>query len=134
MPHTLLTTLAANVPSAAMPGSAFLRKPHRDGREWDCQCARCGSSLDWIQCSWCGGDGTTASGELYEEDPMWYDPDDVLPCHQCGGEASWPVCLSGDEWCNAHPMAGREYVESGTAEWWAMPSDKLCEPAPEDVQ
>jgi hypothetical protein len=30
--------------------------------------------------------------------------------------------MSSDEWCNAHPMPGRENVESGTAEWWAMPN------------
>ena len=61
----------------------FGDNPPNDGREYDCQCARCGSSVEWEQCGACGGEGTTGPGELYEEDPLWYDMDDYEPCHQC---------------------------------------------------
>lgn len=80
--------------------------------------ARCGSSLDWDSCDVCGGDGITGPGELHEEDPLWYDPDDFEPCSQCGGQACWPQCLSSEEWCNANPLEGRETIERNTPEWF----------------
>ena len=92
----------------------------QDGREWDCQCARCGSSLEWHECSACGGEGITGPGELYEQDPLWYDQDDYETCHQCGGEASFPSCLSSEEWCKNHPIKGRENIDSGTPEWFVV--------------
>lgn len=92
----------------------------QDGREWDCQCARCGSSLEWHECSACGGEGITGPGELYEQDPLWYDMDDYETCHQCGGEASFQSCLSSEEWCKTHPLKGRENIESGTPEWFVV--------------
>lgn len=96
--------------------------PH-DGREWECQCARCGSSLTWESCGACGGEGSTGVGELYEEDPLWYDPDDTEPCHQCGGECAWPVCLSSSEWCETHVLEGRTGIDSGTPEWFVVSSN-----------
>lgn len=92
-----------------------------DGRNWECQCARCGSSLEWISCEHCGGEGMTELGELYEEDPLWYDPDDTEPCYQCGGEAAWPVCLSSEDWCQAHPLKGRTEIKHSTPEWFVNP-------------
>lgn len=97
-----------------------------DDRRWDCQCARCGSSLVWEECSACGGEGMTAPGQLYEEDPLWYDPDDTKPCHQCGGEASFPCCISSPDWCEAHPIVGREGIARSTPEWFVV-SDALTE-------
>lgn len=101
-------------------GSAFFEKPLNDGRQWECQCARCGSSVDWHECESCGGEGITGPGELYDEDPLWYDHDDYEPCHQCGGQSSWAVCLSGADWCQGHPMPGRENVERGRIEWFPL--------------
>lgn len=104
-----------------MMGDTFIGSDHpNDGRAWDCQCARCGSSLEWHQCGACGGEGITAPGELYESDPLWYSPDDYENCHQCDGEASWPICCSSKEWCEAHPIIGREGMESGTPEWFTV--------------
>lgn len=99
----------------------FIGSNHpRDGREWDAQCARCGSSLDWHQCDVCEGGGITGPGELYEQAPLWYDPEDFDLCHHCHGESSWPYCLSSREWCNANPIKGREEIKSGTPEWFAI--------------
>lgn len=94
--------------------------PPRDGRQWECQCARCGSSLEWVTCDRCGGEGTTAPGELYEEDPLWYDQDAYEPCRDCNGESSWPRCLSSYEWCLFHPLPGRIEIEPSTAEWFPI--------------
>lgn len=91
--------------------------PH-DGRDWDCQCARCGSSLAWEPCSSCGGEGITAPGELYEQDPLWYDPDDYEACSQCGGDGAYSYCLSSPEWCQTHPLPGRENMARHTPEWF----------------
>jgi hypothetical protein len=93
--------------------------PH-DGRDWECQCARCGSTLEWESCEACGGEGITGPGELYEQDPLWYDEDDYEPCHQCNGEASWPICVSTPEWCEANPMPGREKTPRHTPEWFVV--------------
>jgi hypothetical protein len=94
--------------------------PPSDGREWDCQCARCGSSIHWETCGACGGDGITAPGELYQEDPLWYGPEDYEPCRQCDGEASWGICMSSREWCEAHPQPGRGDVKRGAIEWFTF--------------
>lgn len=103
-------------------GSAlFGELPPRDGKQYDCQCARCGSSIEWEQCCACGGEGITGPGELYEEDPLWYDIDDYEPCHECDGHGSWGVCLSSPEWCNANPLPRREDVKRGTIEWYLIP-------------
>lgn len=98
----------------------FGDNPPNDGREYDYQCARCGSSIQWEQCGACGGEGITGPGELYEQDPLWYDPDDYENCHQCDGEASWGICISSPEWCDANPVPGRESVKRGTIEWYPV--------------
>ena len=67
--------------------------PPHDGRDWECQCARCGSTLEWELCSACDGEGITGPGELYEQDPLWYDPGDMKPCGECGGQG-------GHYWCD----------------------------------
>lgn len=111
-------------PSPVASSAVFGDNPPRDGREWDCPCARCGSSIDWEQCGACGGEGITAPGELYEQDPLWYDEDDYENCHTCGGEGSWGICISISEWCEAHPLPGREAVKRGIIEWFPVsPND-----------
>lgn len=95
-------------------------RPPNDGAEWDCQCARCGRSVEWIECEACGGEGITGPGELYEEDPLWYDMNDTGPCRQCNGEASWPVCMSTESYCQNNPIPGREDIKRGRVEWFRI--------------
>lgn len=90
-----------------MKAESFIAdNPPSDGRDWDCQCARCGSSVHWETCGACGGEGITAPGELYEEDPLWY--------------AAWGICMSSPEWCEAHPLTGRDAVKRGAIEWFTF--------------
>jgi hypothetical protein len=57
-------------------------------------CKRCGCcSATWIDCWQCGGEGHTEPGDLYDEDPLWYGPDDTEPCHICHGTGGWRGCL-----------------------------------------
>lgn len=92
----------------------------QDDQEWDCQCARCGSSLGFASCDSCAGEGWTAPGELFEENPLWYDEEDTMPCPSCYGFGGWHFCLSSPEWCQANPLPGREEEPSGRPEWFVI--------------
>jgi hypothetical protein len=93
------------------------------------QCARCGSSVERVQCEHCGGDGTTAPGELYEQDPLWYDEDDTDPCSVCGGASGWTVCVSDAAWCEAHPLPGHEGIKRGEIDEYGIEREPAS-PAP----
>lgn len=55
-------------------------------------CPRCQTAMDWDDC-WQGCDeGYTHAGELFDMDPLWYDEDDVRPCHICEGKGGWYRC------------------------------------------
>lgn len=107
------------------PASIISDDMPKDGRNWDCRCARCGSSVESESCGACGGEGVTGHGELHEQDPLWYDADDYEPCHQCSGEGSWMFCLSNIEWCEANPIKGRENVPRGKIEWFTFEQVKI---------
>ena len=53
-------------------------------------CPDCGGDMDWTDCDACGGEGAY---DVYEEDPLWYQPGDTEPCHQCDGAGGWYTCL-----------------------------------------
>lgn len=95
-----------------MADSVIADSPPHDGQEWDCQCARCGSSCGYVDCGECGGDG-------YVEDDDCCGTD-TMQCRECGGHGGWPVCVSDDDWCNAHPLPGRENVKRGAIEWFVI--------------
>lgn len=99
------------------PESVIAERPPGDGREWDCQCARCGASTDHIDCAQCGGEG---GGSRYEEDPLWYDEDDWWPCDYCRGRGGFIVCGNPVAWCEAHPLPGREQVKRDAIEWFTF--------------
>jgi hypothetical protein len=55
-------------------------------------CPKCGNHTVTKCCNDCGGDGWTEIGELYEQDPLWYDPDDTRPCGECRGRGGFHWC------------------------------------------
>lgn len=94
--------------------------PPADGRDWDCQCARCGSSLDFERCDICGGDGVDGH-DCGDDSCCCLDPEDNITCDTCGGSGSWPRCFSTPAWCQANPLPGRENIEPSTPEWYTLP-------------
>ncbi len=57
----------------------------------DATCPKCNHYLYWQRCPNCE-DGFI---DLYDEDPLWYDEDEVETCPECGGHGchSWcPNC------------------------------------------
>ena len=91
----------------------------RDGREWDNQCARCGSSMQFVDCDNCGGDGLDGH-DCGEDTCCCLDPDDNEDCDWCQGSGGHWACLSSAEWCEAHPVEGREETKRGTVEWFTF--------------
>ena len=70
-------------------------------------CPTCGYRMEWRECEDCE-DGHTPFGQLHEEDPLWYDLDDVEPCQVCDGAGGWWRCPNTPAWCAAHPAAAPE--------------------------
>ena len=98
-------------------GDRVIGKCPRDGREWDCQCARCGSSCYVVDCDNCGGEG-----EIEDED--WQCAGEFHRCDWCGGEGGHWACGSSADWCEAHPNDGRADVKRGTVEWFTFDAAK----------
>jgi hypothetical protein len=57
-------------------------------------CPTCHAGLDWEYCDVCGGEGYF---ELYDEDPLYYDRDDIEKCGQCDGAGGWWMCHESHE-------------------------------------
>jgi len=68
-------------------------------------CPSCGCDLEWEECGRCGGEGWI---DVYDDDPLWYDPGDMSPCLQCGGHGGWWVC---PDYVN-HPMHQDKQVDA----------------------
>ena len=96
----------------------------RDGREWDCQCGRCGSSLDFDECEVCGGEGYD-DHDCGEDSCCCAFPENNVRCEACAGRGAWPRCASGYEWCRAHPRPGCESIEPSTPEWYVVPMGEI---------
>jgi hypothetical protein len=84
--------------------------PPSDGREWDCQCARCGSSCSRVGCWECFGECDPECGQ----------------CSECRGRGGWWTCLSSLEWCRANPIKGHENVAHGEIEWFVVRCADEC--------
>ena len=54
------------------------------------KCKECGDLMEWIDC-WNGCDEGWIT-DLYEQDPLWYDEDDMERCDVCNGKSGWYVC------------------------------------------
>jgi hypothetical protein len=88
----------------------------RDGVEWyrvteddgavleECQCARCGSSCEFLRCGAPGCD----RGYIEDEDR----DDNRMICDYCWGKGGAWHCLSSPAHCKANPLPGREAIES----------------------
>ena len=100
--------------------------PPRDGREWEAQCARCGSSTQWLDCDNCGGDG------WIEDDDWQADEGDGWNCDWCDGYCGHMACVSTTGWCEKHPIEGREDVPRGTIEWFTFDVTNAEAAAPHD--
>jgi hypothetical protein len=81
--------------------------------EW--MCGRCGSSISFEECEHCGGEGVT-SHDCGEDCCCCLDPEDNVACGACGGSGAFPLCLSSPEWCEGHPLPGREATKCSTPE------------------
>jgi hypothetical protein len=98
---------------------------YQAGLEIDCQCARCGSSMDTERCTECddGFDGHDCGDDccccLY--------PEENVTCQYCDGKGIWWTCLSSPEFCQANPLPGRENVPRGKVEWFTYPEPKASE-------
>lgn len=97
--------------------------PPRDGRDWDVQCARCGSSVHFEDCETCGGEGVDGH-DCGEDCCCCAYPEDNVTCDMCRGEGSFGICLSSAEYCNSHPLKGREGIKRGELEWFTFNTKK----------
>lgn len=52
-------------------------------------CPRCQADMEYETCWKCGGEG---GRYLYEEDPIYYLPDDWEDCDECGGNGTLDYC------------------------------------------
>src|ERR1700719_2468023 len=98
-----------------MPG-VIQDYPPRDGKQHDCQCARCGSSCDYERCDQCedGYDGHDCG----EDCCCCLHPEENVVCQICRGYSGWGGAPSSKEWCEANPLEGRENVQRGEIEWF----------------
>lgn len=86
----------------------------------DYYCARCGSEAEWLNCANCGGEGLSHH-DCGEDCCCCIDPEANVTCYWCRGEGGSRHCTETPEWCEAHPIAGREGVTSTAlrAEAWS---------------
>jgi hypothetical protein len=110
--------------SPTLVTKTIAENPPNDGREWDCQCARCGSSCYSASCEHCGGSGVD------DWDEGDWDYEGPSTCDICQGEGGWMVCCSSLEWCEAHPIEGREAVTRGQIEWFTFDGRQPDDEAP----
>jgi hypothetical protein len=89
---------------------------YASGLEIDCQCARCGSSVDSQHCEQC--DDGFSGHDCGEDCCCCAQPEDNVPCDYCDGAGVWYTCMSSPEWCRSNPLAGREQIQRGQLEWF----------------
>lgn len=83
-----------------------------DGRtQDDCQCARCGSSVSFVDCPNCDEFGYS-SHDCGEDCCCCRYPENNVRCDWCRGTGGSWHCVSGPEWCTANPLPGREHIKS----------------------
>ncbi len=93
--------------------------PPCDRNEYECQCARCGSSCSDQRCFDCGGEGVNGH-ECGDDCCCCADPEENMLCETCQGKGHWWSCLSSSEWCESNPLPGRDQIKRGTIEWFSV--------------
>ena len=84
---------------------------HDGHQDEDCQCARCGSSCGFLRCGNCDEDGFSHH-DCGEDCCCCRYPENNVRCDWCKGAGGWWNCLSTPEFCNAHPLPGRDHIKS----------------------
>ena len=85
---------------------------HDDGLgEDECQCARCGSSVRWVDCWQCDEEGYSYH-DCGEDCCACLDPEPNVICDVCLGTCGWWRCCSTRKYCEGNPMPGREQIPS----------------------
>lgn len=102
----------------AVSETIIATRPPEDGRQWDAQCARCGSTASWVDCENC--DDGVSGHDCGEDSCCCLDPEENLVCQFCRGNGGWTTCISDHEWCDSNPRPGREDVPSGRLEWFCL--------------
>ena len=103
---------------------SIISKDHpSDNKNWDCQCARCGSSMEFEECWNCGGTKFSYH-DCGEDCCCCLDPEDNVICDICDGDGGWLLCISSPEWCQANPLGNRENIKSSTPEWFYIDNEK----------
>ena len=92
--------------------------PPGDGREWDNQCARCGSSAYFEDCYNC--DCGMRHHDCGEDCCCYEYPEPNVRCDVCRGEGGWWRCMSGATFCEDNPLPGRDAVKRGQIEWFTF--------------
>lgn len=110
-----------------MSERVIARHPPEDGREWDNQCGRCGSSVMRVDCESCGGEGLDGH-DCGEDSCCCAWPVENVVCDICGGYGGWFRCMSSPEFCEANPLPGRKTVERGELEWFTFDEPVRAQP------
>lgn len=101
-----------------MPDIIIAGHPPNDGRDWDAQCARCGSGVTSEDCWDCDGYGEREH-DCGEDTCCCLEPDGE-PCERCRSTGQILVCISDADWCAEHPLPGREALIRGEPEWFVV--------------
>lgn len=94
--------------------------PPIDGHDYECQCARCGSSCEYVRCEMCGGEGLDGH-DCGEDICCCLHPEDNVDCDTCKGHGGWYQCLSTAAFCEGNPSPGRAHIKRGQIEWYLDP-------------
>jgi hypothetical protein len=90
--------------------------PPPDGKQYDCQCARCGSTADYTPCDIC--DDEPDDHDCGDDCCCCADPEPNVTCSICEGHGGWYECMSSLEWCKGNPLPGRKHIARGNIEWF----------------
>jgi hypothetical protein len=95
---------------------------YASGLEIDCQCARCGSSVETEYCNEC--EEGYSDHDCGEDCCCCLEPELNVTCQYCRGRGVYHVCLSSPQWCQDNPLPGREQIERGAIEWYTIENSR----------